>query len=525
MVFFFFLLFSISADKQKKKKRQLDPFDGSIFDDLKRTKKKRLPERTLYPTRSISPSKSPTPSPWPTASPARTALEIKRPVRPKDKNNQNFRNEIAEQLNKKTHSEVEELKIEEPSKDLEPAVVLPTRPEDEDYDEWDIIQPTRSPPATPVHTFTEEELKAQVIDDDDDDYDEGEEFNFLDSDEEPHSLIPKPLPTLEDIPVPRIEPEISFSDHEPDKQNEPSSTPIPPVNYYNRKPSDESVKRFNKTRTRANTTDVPEMSEEDIKKQFKFQDAALNDYIEKLNKPLPTKTPKKKRSRKKLEREANTKFRELFYIPTATKNNNPCHRSAMLVDGKCVCNYGLVGDGYSNCYFPVPTLISVTPETLSGTNPSTISCKFNKTDFIPQGAFCLIGRVVVGGRFTKEDELECEVKPGVGKKTVQISFDGINWCEEKMKISFEEKKKDTMKMWTTLFFSVTAGVLVIAASFFIRRKLLGCVRRRMKRSNEEQLKQAVRSQQKNNRIINRVKDAFTRPSNRQDESTPLINTQ
>ena len=177
-------------------------------------------------------------------------------------------------------------------------------------------------------------------------------------------------------------------------------------------------------------------------------------------------------------------FKEIFAIPEKNATISQCHRSALLIDGKCICMNGLIGDGISNCEYPSPRIISLSRRSINALWATKVIVKFRNTTFLPQGAYCLVGNSVIQGILINDDEVMCSIPPEyTGVKKLCLSFDGSNCGPNKMEINYEPTFLSIFKLFVLLLFFSSIGLALVCIAKIIRDKFLKKFHTRKKTQN------------------------------------------
>ena len=110
-----------------------------------------------------------------------------------------------------------------------------------------------------------------------------------------------------------------------------------------------------------------------------------------------------------------------------------CHSQAKCAyPGRCVCEFGLVGDGISECEPRLPTLLRI-ESISSGLTPDYIAAYYSDPfEFIPFSAFCKFNEIIVNAAINSNQSIKCLIPLITENVQVSISFNGINWTDSKM---------------------------------------------------------------------------------------------
>ncbi|EAY23734.1 hypothetical protein TVAG_120720 [Trichomonas vaginalis G3] len=188
------------------------------------------------------------------------------------------------------------------------------------------------------------------------------------------------------------------------------------------------------------------------------------------------------KTHKKKELAKNKKRKRIYN----TDDKITCHRSAKLVDDTCICQFGLVGDGYNQCIFPKPSIVSIKPRRLSSIVRTKVTIKLAKTKFIPQSVFCMVGTTIIQGEIISETKVQCDVAPRIGRSRLGVSFDGKTWDKEKIPIIFERKFIAFLRIFINFSNTLIVSVIIIGCAIFYRFYYLNKVAERILKEIEAQ---------------------------------------
>lgn len=310
------------------------------------------------------------------------------------------------------------------------------------------------------------------------------------------NLKPTPNPTPSPVPPPTPTPS-------------PYPTPSPPINKYwylyqlrpkpnpnKTDPYDKPQKVIHKEHIPITPTQIPSKTPEPTKfsvydnetefDMFKIDIGYDVSSFNITNDENNTNFENRKRKPRKTRKESiKMKNRRLKSYPQYTI----CHRAAKLIDGNCICQNGLIDDGFQKCIYPIPTILSISPRKLSSLVKTLVKITIQPVGFIPQSAFCMVGTTVIRGTVISETEIECEVTPKIGRSRIGVSFDGVSWDRERYPIVFEKKFIAFLKLFTKISNSLIFAVILIGSAIAARFWYLNREFEKLKLEIEERRKQ------------------------------------
>ena len=145
-----------------------------------------------------------------------------------------------------------------------------------------------------------------------------------------------------------------------------------------------------------------------------------------------------------------------------------CHEKAICAPpGKCKCIQGLVGDGKTQCNFPTPQVIDVTPKQISKDSSELISVSFTtSSNYTALSGFCKIGNQIQKAiSVTENNVMKCNPpKSTISAQRVSISFDNVTFSEEQFFIELSDAHykpsiQIVWQVWAVVLMAVIAIVI------------------------------------------------------------------